>query len=167
MKKIEKQKQSQLLETNKKIELLNQEFENFKNQNNFISFDKLISTVLLKSNLDKNKNEEKILFDWIKKASEQKYDLVFDAFVISFNLEPNLNNLYLAPTLSKNQSSNFETIDFSSDSNLFNSNFIMNLNIEIKFLLANGFYVEVIKGIIMKKNNDFELFYSQEHILGW
>ncbi|SYV89900.1 Uncharacterised protein, partial [Metamycoplasma alkalescens] len=64
MKKIEKQKQSQLLETNKKIELLNQEFENFKNQNNFISFDKLISTVLLKSNLDKNKNEEKILFDW-------------------------------------------------------------------------------------------------------
>ncbi|WP_427902933.1 MSC_0623 family F1-like ATPase-associated protein [Metamycoplasma alkalescens] len=167
MKKIEKQKQNLLLEANKKIELLNQEFENLKNQNNFISFDKLISTILLKSNLDKNKNEEKILFGWIKKACEQKYDLVFDAFVISFNLDANLNNLYMVPTLLKNQSSNFEAIDFSSDSNLFNSNFIMNLNIEIKFLLANGFYVEVIKGIIMKKNNDFELFYSQEHTLGW
>lgn len=167
MKKIEKQKQNLLLEANKKIELLNQEFENLKNQNNFISFDKLISTILLKSNFDKNKNEEKILFGWIKKACEQKYDLVFDAFVISFNLDANLNNLYMVPTLLKNQSSNFEAIDFSSDSNLFNSNFIMNLNIEIKFLLANGFYVEVIKGIIMKKNNDFELFYSQEHTLGW
>ncbi|PZW01477.1 MSC_0623 family F1-like ATPase-associated protein [Metamycoplasma auris] len=167
MNKKNKLEKKLLMEANKEIKTLSLVWNEIQNQTNFISFQKLFFTVLLKSNLKTNDKDVLFFLNKIKEAIAKKYDLVFDRFVISFNLVNKFNNLYICPYIANSEATNFESLNLTSNSTLFNSNLIMNLNREINYLLDNDFYVEVIEDLVIKKNEDIELFYDKKSILGW
>lgn len=168
--KINKKELNLFKETTKKIDLLNASFDEIKKQDKFISFDKLISTVLLKSTTSfKNKEINKLL-DLLKTAFLNKQEIIFDKFIISFKLDKELNNFYLVPYITDKPATNFEAINLKTNSSLIKENITLYLNDEINNLLANNFYIEIFENIIVKsdnQNNLLNIFYNEKNILGW
>ncbi|ENY68744.1 Hypothetical protein MAU_5450 [Metamycoplasma auris 15026] len=167
MEKKNKLEKKFLIVANKEIKILNLEFNEIKKKNNFITFDKLLATIILKSNLKTNDKEVVFFLNKLEEGLIKKFDLVFDNLAISFGLSNTLNNLYLCPFLTKEAATNFESLNLSSNADLFNEKLIKNFNGEINYLLANDFYIEILKNLIIKKNADLELFYDEKSILGW
>ncbi|BAP39781.1 MSC_0623 family F1-like ATPase-associated protein [Metamycoplasma canadense] len=159
-----------LKDANKKIKTINEDFQKIKENKNFISFDKLLWTILLKSlTTFKNQDINKILF-LLKEAIKNKFDIVFDNFTISFVLSNYLNNLFLIPTILEKSSSNFESINLKSDSKLFKIDITKFLNNELNYLLEKQYFIEILNDLIIKKNseeNKIEIYYNESNITGW
>ena len=134
------------------------------NQERFISFDKLIASVLLKDMLGFD-SEAYIQFnDMLMMAVNKKYDLVYKDFVITYNLNPKFGLNNLVPMLNTYESSNNEAINLKSSSNRMMNKFLTNLNAEINNLLLTKYYVEVIPETILytsDNTNELMLLFSE------
>ncbi|MBN4089662.1 DUF2714 domain-containing protein [Mycoplasma enhydrae] len=150
-----------------KIEEYNQKFLDIKSANKFISYQKLFSTLLIKaSHGSKNRDLEKIS-NSLYLALEKRFDVIFDDFIIKYELSEHLNNYFISPTTSNTISTNFESIDLSANNKIQDPTLIKLLNSEIKSLLKDGFIVEIMKGIAIWQRQKIEIYFSKENILRW
>ncbi|WP_330463652.1 MSC_0623 family F1-like ATPase-associated protein [Metamycoplasma gateae] len=168
--KIDKKKLLLQKEALAKVELINEKFDEILRNKNVISNDKLMSTILLKSTKSFKSKEVTKLLNLIKQATTNKFDLIFDELIISYKLDQSLNNLFLVPYISNEISTNFESINLKSNNSNDKDNLIQIFNKEIKELLEQDYYVEILDNIIIKKdlsNNIVEIFYNSKNIVGW
>ncbi|VEU59187.1 MSC_0623 family F1-like ATPase-associated protein [Mesomycoplasma neurolyticum] len=136
---------------------LNKEFDEAVNSNDFISFNRFISTVLLKSNLGFESQVYLKFIEKFKMAFDKKYLISFDKFNISFVIDKMTNQNLLVPIVKFENISTREIISFHStikNTDVTSENvFYFNLNNEITNLLNNNFKVEIFPSIILTFSN--------------
>ncbi|WP_051521859.1 MSC_0623 family F1-like ATPase-associated protein [Mycoplasma leonicaptivi] len=138
-------------------------YKNSKNSNRFISFQKLLTSPLLKSNLTFNSEEIFEFVNGIKKAMDKKYQILFKDFIVSFNLNPMYSLTSLVPIIASEESSNNFSLSVISSENPNLNKFLDLLNFEINELLAQGFYVEVLPNtLLMIKNGKYKIFFDKQ-----
>ena len=125
------------------------EFESAKSNSNFVSYDKFMSSILLKNNIGfSSAIYEKFDSDF-KKALENKYNILFENFIITFNVNLKYSSDILVPMITNLEPSNNETINFK-DLNFSSAytNFIKVLNSDIRKILSLDKYLEIYPNII-------------------
>ncbi|MGX9339982.1 MULTISPECIES: MSC_0623 family F1-like ATPase-associated protein [unclassified Mycoplasma] len=168
--KLSRKEQNILKAVQNDLEVFNYDFMQLKKQPNFISFDKLMSTIQLKAQTKSKDIDVKKLFNYLKQAQNKKYEIILDEFVLSYKLDERLNNYYLVPFIKQFPSTNIESINLRTETNLFKSKIALYFNEEIKQLLNKNFFVEIIENIIVKTDNESNLlniFYNEKSIIGW
>ncbi|MGZ9413706.1 MSC_0623 family F1-like ATPase-associated protein [Mycoplasma sp. 480] len=128
---------------------LEQKYKEIEASEKFISYSRLMSSVLLSTGLSFESDVIKEYKSIYTKALVKKYDLVYLDFIISFGLNKKFSPKFLVPILVKEISSNTEHFDLRYDENLVKENFLTKLNNEINSLMERNFYVEVLPGIII------------------
>ncbi|AZZ65768.1 DUF2714 domain-containing protein [Metamycoplasma phocicerebrale] len=156
-----------LIESLKEIEKMNNIYETLQDNNKFISFYKLISTVNLKSfnGLQNSYTDE--LIKKIEDALINRFDVIYDNFIIKYKLSKKLNDYFLVPTLENAITTNFESIDLRSKNATLNKKTLEILNLEIKNLLSNGFVVEIMSGIAIRLRQKLEIYFSKKNVIRW
>ncbi|QSF13619.1 DUF2714 domain-containing protein [Mycoplasma sp. Mirounga ES2805-ORL] len=134
----------------------------------FISFDKLTASVLIKSQLG---FDSKVFNDFekqIQKAINNKYEILFRNFVISFNVNLKFSADILVPIVTSKLSSNSETINFKSSNEISKDNFLSIYNEIIYQLLKQGNYLEVLPNLIVhlsKSTNSLKVSFSEQWVM--
>lgn len=126
------------------------EFENAKLSPNFVSYDKFISSVLLKNSAGFNSNIYKQYDSNFKKALENKYNIMFENIIITFNINPKYSSDILVPMITKFEPSNNETISFKNLNFVTEyTKFLKILNDEITKILSLNKYLEIYPNVII------------------
>ncbi|PAF55066.1 MSC_0623 family F1-like ATPase-associated protein [Mycoplasmopsis agassizii] len=145
-----KNRNQKIKDVNFKEIKINTKYDELVILDNFVSFNQLLGTSLLITNISDESDIVKNLNEKINEAIFKNKDIVFEKFVISWsrNLRFSFNKLF--PTLDTKESSNSESFSMksSSNSNLDKLLKIINLQIQ-KYLFTEERYIEVIKGIIV------------------
>lgn len=126
------------------------EFESAKSNSNFISYDKFMSSILLKNNIGFSSTIYEKFDGDFKKALENKYNILFENFIITFNVNLKYSSDILVPMITNLEPSNNETINFK-DLNFSSAytNFIKVLNSDIRKILSLDKYLEIYPNIII------------------
>lgn len=136
-----------------------------KNENNILSFDTLISRPLLHNNVGFSSNEYINIKNMINEAVNKKYDLIFDEFTITFNLNLKYSTSVMIPMVTNHSgemSDNFAANLTSSDDYLTHK-ILRDFNNEITNFLGKGYYLEIIPNtILFYHNQELKLFFSKE-----
>ncbi|MGZ9755785.1 MSC_0623 family F1-like ATPase-associated protein [Mycoplasma sp. 394] len=104
-----------LVETPELLEVYNS-YNQLVSESKFVSYKQFFASVLLKLNSSFNSKEFENFEEQVKKAFKNKYDLLFQKFVITFNLNPKFSLNKLVPMLAKYESSNNQAISFKTQS---------------------------------------------------
>ncbi|AXE60534.1 hypothetical protein DA803_00255 [[Mycoplasma] phocae] len=143
------------------------EYEKLTQSEKFISFDKFYATILLKI----NENFESELFEKFKRdfqlALTNKYELIFEKFVIGFNIDLKFSVSALIPILTDKESSATLAINFAKADNPTYQEFLNLLNEKLFALIEKGFYVELFPNLVMflaDNTKTLKLFFSKKWV---
>ncbi|SYV97580.1 MSC_0623 family F1-like ATPase-associated protein [Mycoplasmopsis edwardii] len=147
-------------------------FDLYKNYNNLInenkdkliSFETLMSKPLLVNNLGFSSNEFNIIKNRISEAIDNKYNLIFDEFTITFNLNLKYSQSVMIPMIANELSlSDNYSINFSSSDDYEVHKLLRGLNDEIGNFLHKGYFLEIIPNTILFYESDsLKLFFSKD-----
>lgn len=126
-----------------------EDFLKLKQDSALVSYDQLIASVLFKNNLGFNSKVYEVFYNSHTKAIENKHELVFDSFVITFNINPKFSLNKLVPMLAKTQSSNSHGINLKNANDQIMNQFLVDYNQNINQLIAKNHIVEVLPNIII------------------
>ncbi|WP_412031486.1 DUF2714 domain-containing protein [Metamycoplasma buccale] len=159
------------MKNNKKITLENQAlldfFADYKEtitKENYVKFEKLMASVLLKNNLGFTSPLYVEFFEAMQLALEKKYDIVYKEFVITFNINPKFGLDMLVPMLDDKESSNNEAINFKFSKKPEMNKFLDDMNKEIGALLLANNYIEIIPNVVLyvsENTNQLKLLFSE------
>ncbi|MBN0970627.1 DUF2714 domain-containing protein [Mycoplasma phocoeninasale] len=143
------------------------EYEKLIQSEKFISFDKFYATILLRV----NENFESKLFEKFKNdfqlALLNKYELVFQKFVISFNISLKFSTEALIPIITDKESSATWAVNFTVAEDPVYQEFLNLLNEQLFSLIKQGFYVELFPNLVIFLANNTEslkLFFSKKWV---
>lgn len=125
------------------------DFETTKESEALISFNQITASVLFKNNLGYDSQTYKDFSYLVTEAFKNKHELVFESFVISFNINPKYSTTTLVPILAKAQNSNTLAVSLKSAKDTSLSTFLVDYNQHINSLLAKQLPVEVLPNIII------------------
>ncbi|AJQ45693.1 hypothetical protein JM47_02840 [Ureaplasma diversum] len=126
-------------------------YEQLIQQDNFISANALLATSLLDANLAYDSNEAKTFVLNLKKGVENKLDIVFKYFIITWTRNLRYSLKRLIPSLSQKESVNSDALNFVSAKNSASLDSLLNaLNNAInQYLIKEHRPVEIVDGIIL------------------
>ncbi|WP_373435673.1 MSC_0623 family F1-like ATPase-associated protein [Metamycoplasma equirhinis] len=144
------------------------EFEKIKTEPNFISFDKFMATVLLKVDTNFESSIYKKFNSAFEEAFLNKYEMKFEKFVITFNINLKFSEKTLVPMLSKMDTSNTQTLNFTTAKEPEYNTFLKALNEVFATLLAQNFIIELLPDLIIFNSehiNSTKLFFGEKWAL--
>ncbi len=155
---------------NENSELFNvyAEYEEIITKENFINFTQLITSILFKNNLGFQSQTYLDFLKYLNEGLDKRYDIVYDNFIINFNVNPKFDIEKLVPMLSNFESSNNDAINLKNsitDESL--NKFLNDLNIEISRVLNSHCFVEIIPNVIIylsENTGQLKLLFNKEII---
>ncbi|WGI37002.1 MSC_0623 family F1-like ATPase-associated protein [Mesomycoplasma lagogenitalium] len=127
-------------------------YEDVRNSNLFIKYDKFMATVLLKSSLGFKSQEILEYAKEFEQALKKKEEIIFQNFVISYNVDPKYGHKFLVPITTDKISSNNQSVNFNKKTVFYEK-----LNFQIQELLNKNCYIELFPGLIIYNFQDFKL----------
>ncbi|MBN3534742.1 MSC_0623 family F1-like ATPase-associated protein [Mycoplasma procyoni] len=124
------------------------EVEKVKKDKNFVSYDSLMSSVLLKSNFGYESEVYKWYFSTFKNIIDKKYEAEFDGFIISFSKDLRFGDK-LVPIVTTEANSHLETFTFRTSDDQDAEEFLIKLNSEIEDLFDKNSFIEIFPGLII------------------
>ncbi|AGJ90820.1 DUF2714 domain-containing protein [Mycoplasma putrefaciens] len=129
-------------------------FNQLTNSQDYISYKKLIASVLLKANLGFSSEQYHQFEKMTEQALKNKYDLLLNDFVISFNVDLKYGFNILVPVLISQESTNNEAISFVSHTDLKLNNFLKIFNLFITKLVDQNKIVEIFPSILIYRSKN-------------
>ncbi|MBZ4195668.1 DUF2714 domain-containing protein [Mycoplasma tauri] len=158
----------------KSNKLNNGEFQIFNlykeaiNSDIFVSYEKVVASSLLESSLG-FKSPEYLEFDRMyNEGISKKFDLIFDFFIVHFDVDLKINMQALVPTIKFEESSNVDGINFKSNQPGKLGDFLTKINSRIETLLEKGMYVEIFPNIVVfksKNTNSLKIVFDSSQVL--
>lgn len=140
------------------------QYQQLRNNEKFISFNKLISSVLLSANLGYKSNEYNNFISNFEQAKANRWFIKFQKFVIGFEQNDRFGSLVLIPLLVSEDDSSVQTYSLlPANDNIF----LTTLNQTINNLLQEGYKIEIASGLILfnlQETNQLKLFFDKEWI---
>ncbi|UUD37032.1 Protein of uncharacterised function (DUF2714) [Mycoplasmopsis californica] len=115
----------------------------------FISYEKFIASVLLESKLGFSSNEYLTFEKTFNEAINKKFDLLFEHFVLHFDVNLRFSSDALVPTIVSNESASVEAINLRSNADQKINLFLQNYNSLLYDLIRAGNYVEILPKIVI------------------
>ncbi|QJR44182.1 DUF2714 domain-containing protein [Mycoplasma miroungirhinis] len=146
---------------------LYKDYTNIIESDNFITFEQLSATILLKMGLGFNSPIYVEFVEKFKKALTNKWDLLFKNFVITFNINLKFSNDVLIPMITTTEQSSNTTLNFYQDKNEEFNKFLILFNNELTNLLDKNFSVEIFYELAIfksKETNNLKLLFSKENV---
>ncbi|MBN4089647.1 DUF2714 domain-containing protein [Mycoplasma enhydrae] len=145
------------------------EYKEAKTKENLTTYNQLVTSALFKNNLGFQSELYLRFLDLLNEAMNKKYDIVFEKFVVTFNLNLKFSQTVMVPMISNVESSNTEAVNFkdSTKSDTYNQ-FLLDLNEEIAKALNAGHYVEIIPEILIyisPNTNEIKLLFSENIVV--
>ncbi|EOA07082.1 Hypothetical protein MYEA_5430 [Mycoplasma yeatsii 13926] len=143
-------------------------FKKTKASQNYISYKKLIASVLLGSNLGFNSDQYLEFEEMTNKALENKFDLLLKDFVISFNVDHKYGLNILVPILTDKESTNNEAISFIKSSDEKLNNFLNVFNLYISKLINDDKCIEIFPEIIVyrsKNTTSLKILFNEKYLV--
>ncbi|UWD33872.1 MSC_0623 family F1-like ATPase-associated protein [Mesomycoplasma molare] len=134
---------------------------------NFISYERLMSSVLIKVGLGFESKEYKEYKKKIQSSISKKEDIKFEFTIISFNVDRKFGDKFLVPIVNDKISSNVDSIDLTKSKEENENNMLKILNEDVLSLIKEGKYIEIFEGLILfhsKQANSLKLFFKEEFI---
>ncbi|UUD35107.1 DUF2714 domain-containing protein [Mycoplasmopsis caviae] len=133
-----------------KTQLFNvyEQYEQIVQNEKFINFEKFYATLLLENNLGFNHDLFKTYMSKIDEAVTKKFNLVFNGFVVSFNLNLKYSKTTLVPTVSFKEDPNTESVNFKDSQDAKYSDFLIGIARKFSQLLNSGFYIELLPNTV-------------------
>lgn len=162
-----------MLKKNKQNNLEIQLFDLFRDyddiikSDNFISYEKLISTSLLKANTSFKNSKIAYLDQKIAEALAKKHEIIFRNFIISYQLNTRFSLTLLLPTITTTLSSNTRTLNLSASQDIEVNGYLQILNNTIKELLNNRMCIEIFPEIVIfidNSSNTLKLLFGKTHL---
>ncbi|WP_322901147.1 MSC_0623 family F1-like ATPase-associated protein [Mycoplasmopsis felis] len=140
------------------------DYKKIQKDSKFISYKKLLASILLRINSSFNSTEFQNLSEQIEYAIANKYDILFDEFTVNFNLVPKYSTNVLVPTLSSAESSTNEGFLLTSSTTSDFQVIVEQLNKEIWKLLGESYFVEFLPKMILfvsSQSGSLKLFFDK------
>ncbi|MCU4117254.1 DUF2714 domain-containing protein [Mycoplasma zalophi] len=152
------------VQNKKNIDLFKDYKEIIKNEE-FISFEQLSAEILIKMGLGFESNIYKEFVEKYKIALENKWDMLFKNFIISFNINLKFSSDVLSPLLINEEQSAHRTINFMSAEDNTLNNFLTLFNDELTKLIEKNFIVEIFPELAIfksKETSNLKLLFSEK-----
>ncbi|MBU4690940.1 DUF2714 domain-containing protein [Mycoplasma zalophi] len=152
------------VQNKKNIDLFRDYKEIIKSQE-FISFEQLSAEILIKMGLGFESNTYKEFVQKYKTALENKWDMLFKNFIISFNINLKFSSDVLSPLLINEEQSAHRTINFMSAEDDTLNNFLTLFNDELTKLIEKNFIVEIFPELAIfksKETSNLKLLFSEK-----
>ncbi|MBU4690543.1 DUF2714 domain-containing protein [Mycoplasma sp. ES3157-GEN-MYC] len=158
-----KQVKNLSLENELKLINLYETYSSILKNNDFITFEQLNASVLLSLGLG---FESPVFIEFMNKintALDNKQDIIFNNFVINFNIEQKFSPNILVPIIKENTSSTNLCVNLSTANEPNLDKFLNVLNSKINELLLSKCYIEIIPNtalFICNESNSLKLLFS-------
>lgn len=134
---------------------LDQQFQDYATEAEFISFEKLINIALVRSSLSLSSGVYTSLENRIKMATAKKQEFIFSNFVISWSLNDRYSKTKLVPTIIKNESTSNEGVMLKGGKNEAEISLLKYYNDQLEFWIFNSkLKVEIIPNMIVYLSNN-------------
>ncbi|AZZ65716.1 DUF2714 domain-containing protein [Metamycoplasma phocicerebrale] len=145
------------------------DYKDSQKKENLTTYNQLVASALFKNNLGFKSELYLKFLDLLNEALKKRHDMVFEDFVVTFNINPKFSQNILVPMISNVESSNTEAINLkdSSKSEIYNQ-FLQDFNEEISKALNAGNYVEIIPNFLLyisPNTNQLKLLFSEEIVI--
>lgn len=141
------------------------DYKKIQKDSKFISYKKLLASILLRINSSFNSTEFQNLSEQIEYAIANKYDILFDEFTVNFNLVPKYSiKCICISTLSSVESSSNEGFLLTSSTTSDFQVIVEQLNKEIWKLLGESYFVEFLPKMILfvsSQTGSLKLFFDK------
>ncbi|WP_338822553.1 DUF2714 domain-containing protein [Mycoplasmopsis felifaucium] len=142
-------KKNKTHENSQELFNLYKEYEEIIKNDNYVSYKKIIASILLKINSGFHSEEYEEFTKVINEAINNKWDIIFDQFTIDFNIVSKFSLDTLVPILAHNESSANEAISLKSEEPSNYADITRELNAEIQKLLKENKYVEILPNLVL------------------
>lgn len=136
-------------------------------KDNFVTFEEILCSSFLENNISLSSVEKTIFQQKIANAYQEKLDMVFQDFIITWNKNLRFSSTKNIPTLVQKESHNVESINFFEDesNSIFNKILKTYNNLLKKLIFDEQRYVEVTEGIVVyisRETTQLKLAFSEK-----
>ncbi|WP_412031331.1 MSC_0623 family F1-like ATPase-associated protein [Metamycoplasma buccale] len=151
------------------------DYDNLVKKENFIAYDKVLASILLKNNSSFDSDLYKEFYNAVTHSIKNKLPIIFNKFSINFDMNLKFSTITRVPKLILSDDVNVvaseseEGANLKSSTDVMYNKFLATLNDEIITLIAKNYIVEILPNIIMfmsENTESLKLFFAKSLTMG-